>query len=276
MGHSRPLFMFYATELWRYPKHDTMFALNTWYNFFLNDRPKLVKLVSSVPVKPIKAIFFGQQITSQSSDQRVGSRTGDRRKRFHTFQISRHFCSTVFCREMEYIERASCNTFYTFQNKHKSISIYRILRCCVLKKNQNVVKVMKLASPTRDQQISIKDAHSIYSTSLVFVRRNLKLEFELRPRQEQFIISDLLLDYQSRHVQSVTTKRPNKQTMKKCLLPGSERCHNFQVHILKQHFIVLLLIEQAGLCHICWLESNSSWDHSGSDNHQSVLHCYGD
>ena len=134
MGHSRPLFMFYATELWRYPKHDTMFALNTWYNFFLNDRPKLVKLVSSVPVKPIKAIFFGQQITSQSSDQRVGSRTGDRRKRFHTFQISRHFCSTVFCREMEYIERASCNTFYTFQNKHKSISIYRILRCCVLKK----------------------------------------------------------------------------------------------------------------------------------------------
>ena len=124
---------------------------NTWYNFFLNDRSKLDKLVSSVPVKPIEAIFFGQQITSQSSDQRVGSRTGDRRKRFHTFQISRHFCSTVFCREMEYIERASCNTFYTFQNKHKSISIYRILRCCVLKKNQNVVKVMKLASPTRDQ-----------------------------------------------------------------------------------------------------------------------------
>ena len=45
----------------------------------------------------------------------------------------------LYSREMKYIEWASYSTFYPFQNKHQIIGINRVLRCCVLLKNQNIV-----------------------------------------------------------------------------------------------------------------------------------------
>ena len=68
-------------------------------------------------------------------------------------------------REMEYLGRASYNTFIRFKTKNKSIDIYRVLRCCALLKIK-IYWVMKLARLTRHQQISINDEGSIYSISL--------------------------------------------------------------------------------------------------------------
>ena len=56
--------------------------------------------------------------------------------------------------------------FTHFKTNTKSIAIYRLARCCVLLKNQNIVNVMKWARQTRAQQISINNGHSMYSISL--------------------------------------------------------------------------------------------------------------
>ena len=90
--------------------------------------------------------------------------------------------------EMEYVVCASYNTFTLFKINTTSIDIYGVLRCCVLLKNQNLVKVMKWARLTRDQNISLNSAHTIYSISKKLVSniystgmRRLGIAFHSRP-----------------------------------------------------------------------------------------------
>ena len=63
--------------------------------------------------------------------------------------------------------------FTHFKTNTKSIGIYRVLRCCVLLKNQNIVKVIKWARLTSNPYISMKDACSIYSISLLSTRKTV-------------------------------------------------------------------------------------------------------
>ena len=71
------------------------------------------------------------------------------------------------------IKSRNLRTLFTnFKTNTTTIGIYRVLGCCALWKNQNILKVMKWARLTWDHRF-LQTMHALYSISLYFISLSL-------------------------------------------------------------------------------------------------------